>query len=79
MLVLKKKLNRAADKKRVSSKWNNGGGVTVELPDQDAVTDTNDTISVSFTSYKNLGQMMSDSKTGGFIRLGVKQIIKQLT
>ena len=33
-----------------------------------SVTGANDTISVSFTSYTNLGSMMSDNNTGAVIR-----------
>lgn len=47
------------------SRWENGAGVSVELPDQESLTgDCNNTISLGFTSYTNLGNMMSDNKTG---------------
>ena len=47
------------------SRWEGGGGVKVELPDQESLTgDSNNTITLGFTSYTNLGSMMSDNKTG---------------
>ena len=41
------------------------------------MTGANDTISVSFTSYTNLGSMMSDNKTG-IIRLAVNKLVEMM-
>ena len=67
MLVMKKKHRMTNGHSCGVSVWDSDR-VQVQLPDQESVTGTNDTISVSFTSYKNLGQMLSDNKTSGVIR-----------
>ena len=64
MLVMKKRLGQEA-----VSKWNSLG-VKVELPDQETISNNNETVSLGFTSYNNLGAMMSDSSTGGNVRSG---------
>ena len=43
--------------------------VKVELPDQESLSLNNATVSLGFTSYENLGHLMSASSTGGNIRL----------
>merc|ERR1719495_446050 len=53
MLVLKKKNRMTNGHSCGVSRWNSGAGVQVSLPDQPSLTGSNDTISVSFTSYKN--------------------------
>lgn len=59
------------------SRWEGGGGVKVELPDQESLTgDSNNTITLGFTSYTNLGSMMSDNKTG-IIRSGGPELNEQ--
>ena len=60
------------------SRWENGAGVSVELPDQESLTgDCNNTISLGFTSYTNLGSMMSDNKTG-IIRLAMDKLVEMM-
>jgi len=68
MLVMKRRLGREE-----VSHWDSPG-VKVDLPDQDTISHNNQTVSVSFTSYNNLGQMMSDSKTGANIRSPVLSV-----
>lgn len=68
MLVMKKRLGQEA-----VSKWNSLG-VKVELPDQETISNNNETVSLGFTSYNNLGAMMSDSSTGGNIRSPVLSV-----
>jgi len=75
MLVLKKQNRMTNGHSCGVSRWNSGAGVQVSLPDQPSLTGSNDTISLSFTSYKNLGQMMSDNrKTGATIRSPVLSV-----
>merc|ERR1719195_217446 len=76
MLVLKKETRtyNAHGYGAGVSHWDSGAGVSVALPDQSSVTGANDTISVSFTSYTNLGSMMSDNNTGAVIRSPVLSV-----
>lgn len=53
MAVMKKKLSDST-----SSAWETGD-VKVTLPDQENIAEDNSSISVSFTSYHNLGSMMN--------------------
>ena len=62
LLVMKRRLGREN-----SSRWDSAE-VEVELPDQENISEDNKTVSVSFTRYNNLGQMMSDKHTGANIR-----------
>ena len=62
LLVMKRRLGR-----QNSTKWDSSG-VMVELPDQETISEDNKSVSVSFTSYNNLGHLMSDDQTGAYIR-----------
>ena len=62
MLVMKRRLGQEE-----VSKWDSSR-VSVSLPDQGTISNNKETVSLGFTSYTNLGKMMSQRSTGGDIR-----------
>jgi len=68
LLVMKRRLGLEN-----STKWDSPG-VVVDLPDQENISEDKKSVSVSFTSYNNLGQLMSDEHTGANIRSPVLSV-----